>query len=63
MANVTLPIIYLPNELSNHSQQIPNLSIKDDEREEASTSKLSPQPDEIQEQEKDYQDNSLAFLP
>ena len=54
LANVTSPTIYLPNEPSNLSQQIPNLSIEGDEREEASTSRSSPQPDEIQEQEEDY---------
>jgi len=62
LANVTLPTIYLPNEPSNLSQQIPNLSIEGDEREEASTSRSSLRPNEIQEQEKDYQDDSLAFL-
>ena len=62
LANVTLPTIYLPNELSNLSQQIPNLSIEGDERGEASTSRSSPRPDEIQEQEEDHQDDSLAFL-
>ncbi len=62
LANVTLPTIYLPNEPSNLSQQIPNLSIEGDECGEASTSRSSPRPDEIQEQEEDYQDDSLAFL-
>ena len=63
LTNVTLLTIYLPNELSNLSQQIPNLSIKGDECEEASISRSSSRPDKIQEQEEDYQDNSLAFLP
>jgi hypothetical protein len=65
LVDITLPTIYLLNELSQLLQQIPNLSINDNKHEEASTLKLSQQTDEIHSQieEQDQQDNYLAFLP
>src|SRR4051794_29214307 len=64
LVDITLPIIYLPNELSQLSQQIPNLSIDDNEHEEALTSRLSQQTDEIHSRiEEQDQHDYLAFLP